>query len=572
MDIKIRKELAELIGVDKLEKFGASETGWAHRDAREIDLALLGPKALDELEALITKQVDKHGVDVARGGVAARYYIQVWRRAISGKRQQRARTALQMAAFLKLLLDKVPGHRVYKKHDDVWLAHYVARVSYREKQVSRDGVIPARVSVEMVYEELGGRKEKALSEYEYDVRGLTAQEFLARHNYHLETDEFRAEYLRDKEKFLLLQPQVGLQLEARGEGTDDLDGNDDGDHHWYHSTRRIALGTASEPSRVVVDVFREVQKEERENKVHVDPLFWRQKSVRSEDDDSFDGDDAKEPTEEAPPEIPLHPYLAIFDLSKHLRLRVHVRDVEVHKYDESLADKLVLPDHLKALVSLLIEHRAGGFKDIVRGKSGGAVVLLAGAPGTGKTLTAEVYAEAEGRALYSVQCSQLGVKPDELEEALLKCFARCGRWNAVMLLDEADVYVHARGDDLTQNAVVGVFLRVLEYQSAVLFLTTNRAKDVDDAIASRCVARLNYEAPTPTDQARIWRILADGSGAALSNSDIKTIVTENPALTGRDVKNLLKLAMLMAKGKLITASDVEYVKQFKPTATRGEKR
>ena len=40
---------------------------------------------------------------------------------------------------------------------------------------------------------------------------------------------------------------------------------------------------------------------------------------------------------------------------------------------------------------------------------------------------------------------------------------RAQRWGAVMLIDEADVYIKRRDDDITMNAVVGVFLRVLEY-------------------------------------------------------------------------------------------------------------
>ena len=38
------------------------------------------------------------------------------------------------------------------------------------------------------------------------------------------------------------------------------------------------------------------------------------------------------------------------------------------------------------------------------------------------------------------------------------------------------------------NAVVGVFLRVLEYFNGLLFLTTNRIDDIDEAIVSRCIA------------------------------------------------------------------------------------
>lgn len=570
MNIKVRKELAELIGLKVLERFGLSATGWTwNNETRELDLAVLAPKELDDLEALFQAQYDKHGAEKARGAAMGVSNMQVWRKAISGAPQkQKARTAFQMANLLKLYLQKVPGHRLYEKRGELWLAYYVDRIIYREKVAHRDGVTPASVEVVLVYEELGGRQMAKVFEYEAECRGRSASEFLARHNYHIESDTLRTLYLQEVTTFTELQPRVGVQLEIFGTGTDDLDGNDDdddGNRRWYRSnTNTYALGTPTEPGRAVVDVFHEKTQNEnaREDKVYLDPAFWRQKSVRTDEDD-FEADDGMLP--EIPPEIPVHPFLAVFDLTRHLRLRVHVSNVDVHVYDKHLAEKLVLPAHLKALVSLLIEHRAGGFQDIVKGKAGGAVVLLAGAPGTGKTLTAEVYAEAEGRALYSVQCSQLGVQPDDLEAALLKCFARCGRWNAVMLLDEADVYVHTRGDNLHQNAIVGVFLRVLEYQSAVLFLTTNRAEDVDDAIASRCIARLNYLVPSPQDQAKIWRILADMSGATLTDKTIEGIARRNPALSGRDVKNLLKLAMLMTKGKAITEEEVEFVKQFKPT-------
>jgi len=570
MNIKVRKELADLIGLHVLEKFGLSAAGWTwNHETRELDLAIFTPKQLDELEALFQAQYDKHGAEKARGAAIAVSNIQVWRRAVMGAPdKQKARTAFQMANLLKLYLQKMPGHRVYEKRGDFWLAYYVDRIIYKEKIVHRDGVTPASVEVVLVYEELGGRSKDVIHEYESDCRGRSASEFLARKHFHVESDTLRALYLQEYKTFTELAPRVGLQLEMFGTGTDDLDGNDDDDDRRYRwSTNTHALGTPAEPGRAVIDVFHEKTQsdaEQREDRVHLDPAFWRQKSVKTDDDDDFDVDDAVLP--EVPPEIPVHPFLAVFDLTRHLRLRVHVSNVDVHVYDTHLAEKLVLPAHLKALVSLLIEHRAGGFQDIVKGKAGGAVVLLAGAPGTGKTLTAEVYAEAEGRALYSVQCSQLGVKPEDLEEELLKCFARCGRWNAVMLLDEADVYVHTRGNDLHQNAIVGVFLRVLEYQSAVLFLTTNRAEDVDDAIASRCIARLNYTVPTQQDQAKIWRILADLSGAMLSEKTIGEIVKVNPTLSGRDVKNLLKLGMLMSKGKSITASDIDFVRQFKPTA------
>jgi MoxR-like ATPase len=44
--------------------------------------------------------------------------------------------------------------------------------------------------------------------------------------------------------------------------------------------------------------------------------------------------------------------------------------------------------------------------DIVRGKGKGLIILLHGAPGTGKTSTAETIAEATGRPLLLVTCGK----------------------------------------------------------------------------------------------------------------------------------------------------------------------
>jgi SpoVK/Ycf46/Vps4 family AAA+-type ATPase len=321
----------------------------------------------------------------------------------------------------------------------------------------------------------------------------------------------------------------------------------------------------------VIDIFfEEDEKPDRDNTVYLNPYFWANVGQGCTYDPETDEDktplDEDTVLEREEIDVPIHPWLIIFHLQKHRRLKVHVAQLEEYDYDEALAEKLILPADQKSLVKLLIDTKGGMFEDIVRGKGGGAVVLLSGLPGTGKTLTAEVYAESEKRALYSVQCSQLGVRPEDLEEALLKVFERAKRWNAVMLLDEADVYVHERGNNMMQNAIVGVFLRVLEYQATILFLTTNRPNDVDDAIASRCIARIVYVPPGAQDAARIWQVLASNAGIKIAAAVIKDVVEKNPTMTGRDIKNILKLAALMdGADQGITSKMVAYVQQFKPT-------
>lgn len=60
-----------------------------------------------------------------------------------------------------------------------------------------------------------------------------------------------------------------------------------------------------------------------------------------------------------------------------------------------------------------------------------------------------------------------------------------------MLLDEADVFLERRvNNDIKRNAMVGVFLRLLEYHQGILFLTTNRVSTFDDAFNSRISVKM----------------------------------------------------------------------------------
>lgn len=86
-------------------------------------------------------------------------------------------------------------------------------------------------------------------------------------------------------------------------------------------------------------------------------------------------------------------------------------------------------------------------------------------------------------------------------------FRLAHRWGCVMLLDEADVFLQARDkEDMRRNAVVSVFLRVLEYYSGILFLTTNKVGNFDEAFKSRIHISLYY-APLDIKQSKkIWRV------------------------------------------------------------------
>ena len=145
-----------------------------------------------------------------------------------------------------------------------------------------------------------------------------------------------------------------------------------------------------------------------------------------------------------------------------------------------------------SLVDIPKEFSVG--KDIIDSKGGGSIFLLAGPPGVGKTLSAETMAETLHRPLYMVGVGELGTEVTELEENLTKVLQTASAWNAILLLDECDIFMEKRKDmDIHRNAMVGVFLRLLEYYPGILFLTTNRAANIDEAFFRALVLLSNIK-------------------------------------------------------------------------------
>ena len=55
-------------------------------------------------------------------------------------------------------------------------------------------------------------------------------------------------------------------------------------------------------------------------------------------------------------------------------------------------------------------------------------------------------------------CGDLGTEPNDLEKRIRETFTQATRWGAVLLLDEADVFLQERDvRDLKRNALVSVF-------------------------------------------------------------------------------------------------------------------
>lgn len=162
-------------------------------------------------------------------------------------------------------------------------------------------------------------------------------------------------------------------------------------------------------------------------------------------------------------------------------------------WNDDAFDLLVLEHERKTLIHGLVKYHASrehaNFDDIIRGKGKGLIGLLAGSPGCGKTLTAEAVAEVTHKPLYVVSAGELGTTPEHVEARLLRALQLAQTWDAVLLLDEADVFLQQRSTlDITRNSLVAIFLRQLEYYKGIMILTTNMAQNCDGAFESTCYA------------------------------------------------------------------------------------
>ena len=252
--------------------------------------------------------------------------------------------------------------------------------------------------------------------------------------------------------------------------------------------------------------------------------------------------------------VPEHPIIRVFDLKTHEYYWLHGDSLNVYEYDKSLREKLVLPQTHCDLLDVLTTDLEAFVDDFIEGKNAGNIILCKGIAGVGKTLTAEVYAELIERPLYSIHSGKLGVKASEIEENLEAIFHRSKRWGCVLLLDEADVFVLQRGENVEQNAIVAEFLRVMEYFDGLFFMTTNRPNDIDDAILSRCAAIIEYDIPDSERAKHIWQVMSEQFGAKLNQDLIAQLTTFFAEITPRDIKMLLRLALRVSASQKLPLS------------------
>lgn len=275
------------------------------------------------------------------------------------------------------------------------------------------------------------------------------------------------------------------------------------------------------------------------------------------------------------------PVVLGFSFGHKMWMEFDIAGLKEIQWNEGAFDSLVIPHDQKDVVRALVESHAysasKNIDDVIQGeplpphsflspplipfsnppsfplgKGQGLVAVLHGPPGTGKTLTAEGIAELLKKPLYMVSVGELGIKGGDLEKNFSQIIDIAHCWGALLLLDEADVFLEKRElHDISRNALVSIFLRLLEYFQGILFLTTNRVVTFDEAFASRIHIGLRYGELSLKAKKDVWRLFID-KVRLLPGVEVDAFTDEDFAklsqyqLNGREIKNSVRTAQSLA--------------------------
>ncbi|KAK6332998.1 hypothetical protein TWF718_010823 [Orbilia javanica] len=234
-----------------------------------------------------------------------------------------------------------------------------------------------------------------------------------------------------------------------------------------------------------------------------------------------------------------------FHVQEKKWFNLKVDDIKDISWNKKAFDSLVIDESTKTLIVALVSNKiaADVGTDLMSNKGNGLIILLHGV------------AEHAEKPLYRVTTGDVGTNPEAVEKYLNSVLYLGKIWGCVVLLDEADVFLEERTlSDLTRNALVSVFLRVLEYYDGILILTSNRVGTFDSAFKSRIQLAIHYDNLSPQQRIKIWesfiRRLED---IAYNDIDIDELSLDKNikklakhSLNGRQIRNNITTARQLA--------------------------
>ena len=224
-------------------------------------------------------------------------------------------------------------------------------------------------------------------------------------------------------------------------------------------------------------------------------------------------------------------------------------------------EHLVLPQESLTLLHQIVDqvnqrgkvyNEWGYFNKTNRGL--GLSVLFAGESGTGKTMSAEVIANALGLNLYRIDLSSVVSKYiGETEKNLRKLFDAAEEGGAVLFFDEADALFGKRSEvkdshDRYANIETNYLLQRIESYSGLAILATNMKSALDQAFMRRLRFIIKFPFPGVAERSLMWQ-KAFPDGVPKATLDYDRLARFN--LTGGSIYNIALNASFLAAAQKV---------------------
>jgi SpoVK/Ycf46/Vps4 family AAA+-type ATPase len=181
---------------------------------------------------------------------------------------------------------------------------------------------------------------------------------------------------------------------------------------------------------------------------------------------------------------------------------MNISDLIIHEKEQVRFDDILLSDENKhTLVQLMKEHTHIEALHKL-GLPVNNKLLLHGASGCGKTMTAKAIADALGKPLFilnlsNIICARIG----ETAQNITQVFDKASSAKAVLFLDEFDQVGKAREvndkDVGEMRRLVNTMIQLIDYypEKSMLLAATNHVEIIDKALLRRFQLRIGYELP-----------------------------------------------------------------------------
>ena len=181
----------------------------------------------------------------------------------------------------------------------------------------------------------------------------------------------------------------------------------------------------------------------------------------------------------------------------------------------------------------------------------GLSVLLFGAPGTGKSMCAQVIAHELNLELYRVDLSKVIDKyVGETEKSISMIFREAKKCNVVLFFDECDTLFAKRSDDggsnqSSNNNKTALLLQEVEAYDGVSVLATNYKHNIDPAFFRRMKYIVEFQFPDVDTREMLWRTTIPKGTPLADDVDIR-FLAERFEFVGGNIKNCILNAAFLA--------------------------